>query len=407
VPCAVALDINRITRKNGAPQDEDTMPHQQRKIPLPQMTPGTRRSIAFHRFGRTGARPKAYLQAAIHANELPGAMALHHLMPMLAAADRARRIKGEIIVVPTVNPIGLAQLVGNNHLGRYELLGRDNFNRNWPELAGPVADRAGARLGRDARANVALIRRAALAALAALEPTNELQTLRAAIMKLSVDADVVLDLHCDMQAALHLFISRKDWPGPAEALAADIGAQATLYNEPYPDVLTFSGANGALWARLAERFPAASIPQACLSATIEYRGQHDVNHRLGEADAKNLFRFLVRRGIIAGRAGPQPRLKARATPMAGMDVGYVPRPGILVYHRAEGARVRKGEAVCEVIDPADSRGPAARTQMLARTSGILFSRRLDGRLAWPGMVAYRLAGAKPLAHRKGMSGLDD
>ena len=51
------------------------MPHQQRKIPLPQMTPGTRRSIAFHRFGRAGARPKAYLQAAIHANELPGAMA--------------------------------------------------------------------------------------------------------------------------------------------------------------------------------------------------------------------------------------------------------------------------------------------------------------------------------------------
>jgi len=383
------------------------MPHQQGKIALPQMTPGTRRSIAFHRFGKAGARPKSYLQAAIHANELPGAMALHHLMPMLAAADRARRIKGEIIVVPTVNPIGLAQLVGNNHLGRYELLGRENFNRNWPELAGPVAERVGTQLGRDTNVNVAAIRRAALAALNALKPVNELQALRAAIMQLSVDADVVLDLHCDMQAALHLFISRKDWPGAAEALAADIGAQATLYNEPYPDVLTFSGANGALWARLAERFPAASIPQACLSATIEYRGQHDVNHRLGASDARNLFRFLLRRGIIAGRAGPLPRLKARATPIAGMDVGYVPQPGILVYHRTEGARVRKGEAVCEVIDPADPRGAAARTQMLARTSGILFSRRLDGRLAWPGMVAYRIAGAKELAHRKGMSGLDD
>jgi hypothetical protein len=45
--------------------------------------------------------------------------------------------------------------------------------------------------------------------------------------------------------------------------------------------------------------------------------------------------------------------------------------------------------------------------MLSRTDGILFSRRPDGRLAWPGMVTYRIAGAKPLAHRKGMSGLDD
>lgn len=383
------------------------MPHVQGRIALPPMTPGTRRSIAFHRFGRIGARPKAYLQAAIHANELPGAMALHHLMPMLAAADRARRIKGEIVVVPTVNPIGQAQLAGNNHLGRYELLGRENFNRNWHDLAPAVAERVGTTLGRDAALNVAAIRRAALAALAALRPANELQALRAAVMKLSADADIVLDLHCDLQAALHLFISRKDWPGAAQALAADIGAEATLYNDPYPDALTFSGVNSALWARLAERFPAASIPQACLSATVEYRGQPDVNHRYGEADARNLFRFLVRRGIVAGRAGALPRLKAQATPIAGMDVGYCPKPGILVFHVREGARVRKGTAVCEVIDPADPRGPRARMQMFSRTDGILFSRRPDGQLAWPGKVAYRIAGARELAHRKGMSGLDD
>jgi len=383
------------------------MTHKQGKIALPQMTPGTRRSIAFHRFGKVGARPKVYLQAAIHANELPGAMALHHLMPMLAAADRAGRIRGEIVVVPTINPIGLAQLVGNNHLGRYELLGRDNFNRNWPDLSGPVEERVGKRLARDATANVAAIRRAALASLGALRPQNELQALRTAAMKLAVDADIVLDLHCDLQAALHLFISRKDWPGAAQALAADIGAQATLYNDPYPDALTFSGVNSALWARLAERFPGADIPQACLSATLEYRGQSDVNHRYGEADARNLYRFFVRRGIIAGRAGGLPRLKAQATPIAGMDVGYCPKPGILVFHVREGDRVRKGMAVCEVIDPADPRGPRARTQMLSRTDGILFSRRPDGRLAWPGMVAYRIAGAKELAHRKGMSGLDD
>jgi predicted deacylase len=282
------------------------MPHAKRMIVLPSMTPGTQRRIVYHRFGKAGARPKAYLQAAIHANELPGAMALPHLMPMLVEADRRRRIKGEIAVVPTVNPIGLAQLVGSNHLGRYDFLGRDNFNRNWLDLSGAVAERVGRELGRNAGDNVAKIRKAALAALERMKPVNELQALRVEMMKLSIDADVVLDLHCDMEAALHLFISRKDWPGPARMLAADIGAEATLYNDPYPEPLTFSGVNGALWARLAERFPAANIPQACLSATIEYRGQHDVNHRLGESDAGNLYRFLVRRGIISGRAGTLP-----------------------------------------------------------------------------------------------------
>ncbi|MGH8674840.1 MAG: succinylglutamate desuccinylase/aspartoacylase family protein [Burkholderiales bacterium] len=383
------------------------MPHSRRKITLPCMTPGSGRSIAVHRFGRAGARPKVYLQAAIHANELPGAMALHHLMPMLMEADRQARVKGEVVVVPAVNPIGLSQLVGNNHLGRYDFLGRENFNRNWPDLSGAVAERVGGTLASNARENVAAIRKAALAALGALKPANELQTLRVEIMKLSADADVVLDLHCDMNAVLHLFISRKDWPGPARALAADLGVEATLYNEPFPEALTFSGVHSALWARLAARFPGADIPQACLSATVEYRGQHDVSHALGAADAANLFRFLVRRGVVAGRARELPRLKAGATPIGGMDVGYAPKTGILVYHAPRGGRVRKGEPVCEVIDPADSRGPKARAQVVARTDGIVFSRKLDGRLAWPGMVVFRIAGKKPLAHRKGLSGLDD
>ena len=383
------------------------MPHSRRTIRLPSMTPGTARNIVVHRFGRSGARPKVYLQAAIHANELPGAMTLHHLMPMLVAADREGRIKGEVVVVPTVNPIGLAQLVGNNHLGRYDFLGRDNFNRNWPDLSGAVAQRLDGTLGADSSANVAAIRKAAMAALAAMRPANELQTLRVEIMKLSADADVVLDLHCDMNAVLHLFISGKDWPGPARALAADLGAEATLYNEPFPEALTFSGVHSAFWARLALGFPAASIPQACLSATVEYRGQHDVSHALGAADAGNLYRFLVRRGVISGRAGKLPRLRANATPIGGMDVGYAPKTGILVYHAAKGTRVRKGEPVCEVIDPCDARGPKARAQVISRADGILFSRKPDGRLAWPGMVLFRIAGSKPLAHRRGLSGLDD
>jgi predicted deacylase len=262
-------------------------------------------------------------------------------------------------------------------------------------------------LGANASDNVAAIRKAALAALAAVKPVNELQTLRVEIMKLSADADVVLDLHCDMHAVLHLFISARDWPGPARALAADLGVEATLYNEPFPESLTFSGVHSALWARLAARFPGAEIPQACLSATIEYRGQHNVTHALGESDARNLYRFLVRRGVISGRAGKLPRLRAEATPIAGMDVGYAPKTGFLVYHVAKGARVRRGDPVCEVIDPSDARGPKARRQVAARTDGIVFSRRPDGRLAWPGMVLFRIAGKNPLAHRKGLSGLDD
>jgi hypothetical protein len=383
------------------------MPVSKNKIRLPFMTPGTARSIAWLRFGRARARPKVYIQAAIHANELPGAMALHHLMPMLTGADRAGRIRGEVIVVPTVNPIGQSQLVGNNHLGRYDLLSRDNFNRNWLDLSGAVAERVRDKLSRDAASNVDLIRSAALAALKAMKPVNELQTMRVEILKLSIDADVVLDLHCDMDAALHLFTAAPDLKGAAQELAAELGVQATLYNEPFAEALTFSGVNGALWPRLRARFPKAAIPQGCFSSTVELRSQHQVSHELGASDASNLYRYLVRRGVVAGRVGPLPRLKSAPTPISGMDVGYCPVAGFIVYRLAAGAKMKRGDVVCEIIDPADPRGPKARTPMLSRTDGVLFSRKRDGGLAWPGMVAYRIAGAKPLAHRKGMSGLDD
>jgi predicted deacylase len=383
------------------------LPVSKRLIALPQMSPGTARSIAWYRFGSAGARPKVYVQSSIHANELPGAMLLHYLMPMLATAERDGRMRGEVVVVPTMNPIGQAQLAGNAHLGRYDFLSRENFNRNWLDLSGPVAERVGKRLGRDAERNAALIRGAALAALRAMEPVNELQTMRVETMKLSIDADVVLDLHCDQEAILHVFTSERDLGGPVEALSADLGAPSTMYNHPYPSALTFSGVNGALWARLAEMFPAAVIPSACLSVTVELRSQHDVSHALGESDARNLFRYLIRRGVVAGRAGPLPRLLSKPTPIGGMDVGYCPATGFIVYHLPAGAKVKNGQVVCDIIDPRDAGGRSAITPMRARSDGLLFSRKRNGGLAWPGMVAFRIAGSKILAHRKGMSGLDD
>ena len=376
-------------------------------INLPAMTPGTARSITWLRYGQAGARPKVYLQAALHANELPGTMLLHHLMPLLGEADRAGKIRGEIIVVPTVNPIGQSQLVSNTHLGRYDLLSRENFNRNWLDLSAAVAERVGAKLGSDAKANVDLIRKAAAAALKSLQPVSELQTMRVEIMKLSIDADIVLDLHCDIEAALHLFLAQPDTTGAARELAADLGVAATMYTEPYSQSLTFAGVNNALWARLAEQFPAAAIPPACFSATLELRSQHEVTHALGAADAGNLFRYLVRRGVIAGQAASLPRLKSAITPISGMDVGYCPKGGYLTYHAPAGAKVKNGDAICDIIDPADPRGAAGRIPMLARTDGVLFARKRNGSLAWPGMVAFEIAGAKPLAHRKGMTGLDD
>jgi len=329
-------------------------------INLPSMTPGTHRTVSVLSFGKAGARPKVYMQAAIHANEMPGTMALHHLMPMLAEADKKGLIKGEIVLVPTVNPIGQSQLVGNSHAGRYNHLSLENFNRNWIDLSEPVAEKVWKKIGNSPEANVKMIRKAALEALNEMKPANELQTLRVEMQKLSTDADYVLDLHCDIYAALHLFTAKNDWlkgptgplgnQGALAALAADLGVEATMYNDPYPSTLTFSGVNSSLWGRLQNKFPHAQIPQACMSVTLEMRSQHDVSDALGKSDAKNLYRWLIRQGVLDGKAAPLPKMKSPASPISGMDVGYSTGTGFLVFHVKPGAKVKKGQAILSGLD---------------------------------------------------------
>ena len=144
-----------------------------------------------------------------------------------------------------------------------------------------------------------------------------------------------------------------------------------------------------------------------MSVTVEMRSQHDVSDALGQSDAQNLYRWLVRQGVVGGKAAPLKKLKATPAPMSGMDVGYSTCTGFLVFHVKPGAKVKKGQAICDVIDPANPHGAKGRTTFKSQTDGVIFSRRLDGYLSWPGQVMYRICGPKPLPHRIGTTGLDD
>ena len=154
------------------------MAHRVERLPLGAGTPGTRREVLVHRFGTPGARPKAYFQAALHADEIPAILVAHHLVRRLAEAEAEGLIEGEVVVVPFANPIGLDQHLNATHLGRHDLGGAGNFNRNWPDLFEPVADKVEGKLTGSAEHNVARIRAAMAEAVAELEPRSQLDSLR-------------------------------------------------------------------------------------------------------------------------------------------------------------------------------------------------------------------------------------
>ncbi|MBM3524870.1 MAG: succinylglutamate desuccinylase/aspartoacylase family protein [Alphaproteobacteria bacterium] len=376
-------------------------------VSLGDMIPGTRRSLRVLRYGEPGARPKAYLHAAIHASEMTGTLALMELADLLDAAAARGEMRGEVVLLPMCNPIGYGQFIFGEQAGRFDLLGRDNFNRGHFELSAPVAEAVAGRLGADATTNTALIRAAALDVLREIPAVNELTIWRKMLLSLAIDADIAFDIHSDLDAAVFMYVNGTDWPA-ARDVAATLGCAATILNEPYTPSANFSGVVGSLWPRLGERFGASHpIPMACLGVLLELRGRHAVSHEHACRDARNFLALLQRRGIVAGDPGPLPEAIAPATPVSGMDVGYAPFAGAAVYHARPGARVEAGSAICDVLDPlADTRATRKAT-LHARTSGVLYARPLDGMVVYPGQVMFRIAGATPLPHRLGRSWLDD
>ena len=365
-------------------------------IHLPRVAPGTARGFPVHRWGQAGG-PKAVLQASLHADELPGQLVLHHLMPKLDAAAEAGAIRGEIVVVPFANPAGLAQSAWGRHHGRHDFETIANFNRHYPDLTDAVAARIAGRLGDDAAANVALIREGLRAEIAELRPRTEADALRVALMGIAADADVLLDLHCDETGLLYLYTGAHLWPAAAD-LVADLGCHAALLSDdsggnPFDETL------GGIYWRLRDRFPGKPIPSACLAATIELRGQADVDDALARRDADALFRFLVRRGFVAGDPGPLPPPFCEGTPFEAVDVLESPSAGLIVWRRRLGERVAKGEVVADILDL--SEGPnGTLAPVAARTDGILFTRVLHP-LARPGTKIAKIAGREKLPWRTG------
>ena len=105
-------------------------------------------------FGTPGAGKKAYLQAALHADEVPPMLVAQFLRQRLGELELEGRIKGEVILVPAANPIGLSQAIHGTPFGRFDLASGINFNRAHKHAAEDLKVSLKGKLGPDAGANV-------------------------------------------------------------------------------------------------------------------------------------------------------------------------------------------------------------------------------------------------------------
>lgn len=295
--------------------------------------------------GADKAAPSAYLQASLHAGELPGTVAIDALMPKLAKAEAEGRIRGDITIVPWANPVGRAQYHFTEQEGRFHLGTRTNFNRDFPLIE---------------RQDTAL-----LPDEAALKTVDE--RLKARQLKLSVGHDIVLDLHCDDESVAYLYVPNQLWPAMQDCAAA-MGVDA---------VLLWEGASGAAFEE-ASLQPLLSKDKAALErhvvTTVEYRGLADVDGALAESDAAGLYRLLVTRGVVADPSLPAPGpFKGVVAPLENIDMMPAPKAGAVLYAVKPGEHVEKGELIATIVHAPGE--PDGRVEVRAPQAGYILTRR--------------------------------
>jgi predicted deacylase len=345
--------------------------------------------LTSYHYGSAGSGGKAYIQAALHADEVPAMLVAHFLKRELDRLEGEGRIRGEIVLVPAANPVGLSQVMQGMPFGRFDFGTGVNFNRAFRHVATELKDTLAGRLGADAAANVATIRSEARAVVKRWEPLDHTEVLKKTLLGMAIDADIVLDLHCDNEAVLHLYTGSALAERVAP-LAALLGARALLLSDASGGE-PFDEACSRLWWDLASHFgPALPIPPACAAITVELRGEMDVRYDVAEQDAQALLRYLVREGLIDMPSMPLPEPLCAPTPLEGVEPLHAPQSGVLVFLKALGDKVSAGEAVADIVNPVTGNTATVR----ASRDGLLFASTAHRHLL-RGMHVCKIAGATP------------
>jgi len=352
-------------------------------------TTGTAHHLTSHHFGAATSGKKIYIQAGLHADEIPAMLVAVTLMGMLRELEAAGKLLCEVVLVNSANPLGLSQWLLGAPVGRFDLASGRNYNRDFPTLFTAIAAAVEGKLTTDINANLSIIRGAWHQVLTARTPSTVFDALQRKLMLLAHDADVVLDLHCSREAIVHVYTGTAIW-NEVEPLARYLGSKASLlaYDS---GAISFDEAFSYAWWQLRERFGAEfPIPAGAIAVTVEHRGQRDVDHDMAGRDAQAIVDYLTHQGYIAGTAPALPALLHPATPLAGSEQFVAPTTGILVHRANLGDMIEVGQALFDVID-IDS---GECTRISSKTRGTFYMRR-DVRFVKAGDPLGRVTGATP------------
>ena len=314
--------------------------------------------VSAWRFEGASGGPKVHLQAGVHADEIAGMLVLHVLMQRLQVAEAQGRLKGQVTVVPQANPLGIGQFRQGRILGRYHDATGHNFNRAFDQSA------------------------------AMARPSTCVQQWQKKLVQLAAPADVMLDLHTDDEALPYLYVHRSFWPRGRELAAAMKMDVAIIWDD---------GGDGSFEETIIAPWIRDGVTAGRMAATLELRGQGDVNDRFAEQDAEGLYNWLCSFGVI-DESVAFADWPVEVVEMGHMETILAPQPGVLIFEKELGDFVEEGQRFARILrTPGD---PTSEVVLHAEQAGRLVTRYRD-RLIAQGMGVAKFTGSRVSRHWSG------
>ncbi|MNY29058.1 Succinylglutamate desuccinylase / Aspartoacylase family protein [compost metagenome] len=136
------------------------------------------------------------------------------------------------------------------------------------------------------------------------------------------------------------------------------------------------------------------------SATVELRGQADVEDEIAEQDALGLLRFLCEEGLIRQEDAPEHPIKPEHVtvyPLEGVAHLEATGTGVIAWKKALGSTVQRGDIIAEIL-PLDMQLGTPRIPVASPVNGVLVARH-HIRLVRAGQRIGMAAGTEPLPGR--------
>lgn len=298
--------------------------------------------------------PRVFLPASVHGAEVQGNLVLFHLMKWA----KEHSFRGELCLLPLANPSATGTKIGTQTYGRFNPVTGHNWNRNYHDLAkylgsekiDAFALKHKAHTIDEIKKNFQKLLSECLDQIQKEEKDygqKENGQVNWWLQKLSIECDLVLDLHTGPVACRYLYA-----PEALKESAKYLKIPYTLI-VPHEFGGAFDEAVFVPWAKLQEAFKKIGVdhPLIVESYTVEFGSEEKISSAEAQIDLDRLLTYFHFKKII----DQAPQTKELNTPqfysaLKDYKTYYAPRGGLYEYIIKPGTHYSKGETLASCLN---------------------------------------------------------